>query len=111
MKKIKGNVIAQFQIYGIVKNDIGEEVKQWVTIASKKGFLDLSNGNSSYGKYNAKTVEATHIFICDPFDVDMKSVNRLLIGSDIYDVTYFDNPMGMGFHYEVYLKEISQNAE
>lgn len=110
MKKIKGNVMADFQGLVIARNEIGEEVKGWKTISSHKGFLDLSSGSSSYLGQNAKTVEATHVFICDAFQIDRAAVSRLVIKGRDYDVLYFDEPMGMDEHFEVYLKEKAQNG-
>lgn len=110
MKKVKGNVMADFQGLVIERNEIGEEVKGWKTISSHKGFLDLSSGSSNYLGQNAKTVEATHVFICDAFQIDKTAVSRLVVGGKSYDVLYFDEPMGMMEHFEVYLKEKAQNV-
>ena len=110
MKKIKGNVMADFQCVLTVTNSIGEEVESWETVTSKRGWLDLSSGSSNYVSQNARTVEATHVFLCDRFDIDMASVKRLVVKGRSYDVTYFDEPMGMGEHFEIYLKETSQNV-
>lgn len=108
MKKIGGNVVAEFQKLVVSRNKIGEEVKAWQTVATHKGFLDLSSGTSSYLGQNAKTVDSTHVFICDVFDIDVKSVSRMVIGKRTFDVTYFDEPMELGYHYEVFLKETEQ---
>ena len=110
MKRIRGNVTADFQGLVIARNEIGEEVKGWQTIASHKGFLDLSSGTSGYLGQNAKTVEATHVFLCNVFAIDKTAVSRLVVAGRSYDVLYFDEPMGMGEHFEIYLKEKAQNG-
>ena len=108
MKKIGGNVIAEFQAMTVSKNEIGEDVESLNTVAKHKGFLDLSSGNSSYEKYKTKMDEATHVFICDAFDIDRSKVTRLLIKESAYDVVYFDEPMELGYHFEIFLKRIEQ---
>ncbi len=110
MKKIGGNIQAEFQGFVITKNEIGEDIKKWQTIAKHKGWLDLSNGNSRYGDFNAKTEEATHVFVCDAFEIDKTKVGRLLIKGRFFDVSYFDEPMELSYHFEIYLKEIIQNG-
>ena len=110
MKKIGGNVIAEFQAMTVFKNEIGEDVESLNTVAKHRGFLDLSSGNSSYEKYKTKMEEATHIFICDTFDIDRSKVTRLSIKESAYDVVYFDEPMefGFGYHFEIFLKRVEQ---
>ena len=63
---IGGNTLALFQVKdGGKKNAIGEREHNWVDVASSKGWLDLSGGESKYTTYNAKIQESTHIFLCD----------------------------------------------
>lgn len=63
---IGGNILALFQVKdGGKKNAIGEREHNWVDVASSKGWLDLSGGESKYTTYNAKIQESTHIFLCD----------------------------------------------
>ena len=57
MKKVGGNINAEFQSFSTIRNEIGEEIQQWTTVAQHKGWLDLSSGNSSYKSFNAKTEE------------------------------------------------------
>lgn len=101
---------AVFQKVVTSKNSIGEMERSFATVATRKGFLDLSSGSSSYTSYSAKTEESTHVFICDWFDIDRNSVTRLLIGERVFDVLYLDEPMGKGYHFEVYLKEVIQHG-
>lgn len=110
MRRIGGNIVADFQTLAVVRNELGEEVKGWETIATKRGFLDLSNSNANHQYANAKTIESTHVFICDRFDIDTSSVSRLVIGGRTFDVTYFDEPMALGYHFEIFLKETEQHG-
>ena len=111
MKKVGGNINAEFQSFSTIRNEIGEEIQQWATVAQHKGWLDLSSGNSSYKSFNAKTEEATHVFVCDRFDIDKVSIGRLVIKGKTFDVTYFDEPMELGYHFEIFLKELNQNEQ
>lgn len=104
---IGGNITAQIQISNTTKNEIGEAVKEWTTVDSITGFLDLSSGDSKYTTYNAKIQESTHLFIADwkQLDASVKAENsRLLVNGEKYDVMLIDDPMGLHKHLEIYLQ-------
>ena len=131
---IGGNTLALFQVKdGGKKNAIREREHNWVDVASSKGWLDLSGGESKYTTYNAKIQESTHIFLCDyqtfkglsgewvwdtlnfisgeistltsDKKVDVTSENaRMLIDGLIYQIMLIDDPMNLHQHLEIYLK-------
>ena len=131
---IGGNTLALFQVKdGGKKNAIGEREHNWVDVASSKGWLDLSGGESKYTTYNAKIQESTHIFLCDyqtfkglsgewvwdtlnfisgeistltsDKKVDVTSENAtMLIDGLIYQIMLIDDPMNLHQHLEIYLK-------
>ena len=131
---IGGNTLALFQVKdGGKTNAIGEREHNWVDVASSKGWLDLSGGESKYTTYNAKIQESTHIFLCDyqtfkglsgewvwdtlnfisgeistltsDKKVDVTSENaRMLIDGLIYQIMLIDDPMNLHQHLEIYLK-------
>ena len=131
---IGGNTLALFQVKdGGKKNAIGEREHNWVDVASSKGWLDLSGGESKYTTYNAKIQESTHIFLCDyqtfkglsgewvwdtlnfisgeistltsDKKVEVTSENaRMLIDGLIYQIMLIDDPMNLHQHLEIYLK-------
>lgn len=133
---IGGNITALIQVKDEgKKNAIGERVHQWVDVASTKGFLDLSAGDTKNTTFNAKIQESTHIFLCDfqsfkglsgkwvwnPFSfvngvistatldkkVDVTSENaRIIIDGQIYEIKLIDDPMTLHQHLEIYLKFI-----
>lgn len=108
MKAISGNVEAELQIKsGKTKNAIGESVPNWIPAATLTGFLDLQAGDSKYQSYSAKVQESTHVFICDYVELD-SAVNaensRLIVNNERYDVMLIDNPMGLNYQLEIYLK-------
>lgn len=134
MNSIGGNIIALFQVKDEgKKNEIGEVEHTWVDVASAKGWLDLSSGDSKRTVYNAKIQESTHLFLCDyhafkqcegrlvwdalsfvngkistaalESTVDVTSENaRMLIDGQIYDIMLIDDPMQLHQHLEIYLK-------
>lgn len=108
MRKIGGNIVAEFQAMENIRNEIGEDVCSYVTVAEHKGFLDLMSGNSTYNSYKTKMEEATHVFICDRFDIERNKITKLKIDESAYDVVYFDEPMELGYHFEIFLKRIEQ---
>lgn len=110
MKGIGGNITAVIQTYTITKNEISEQEKTWKdTIRFKKGWLDLSGGDSKYTAFNAKIQESTHVFITDfvqlPSTITAEN-SRIVINGKSYDIMLIDNPMemGSGSQLEIYLK-------
>lgn len=131
---IGGNTIALFQVKDAgKKNAIGEREHTWVDVASAKGWIDLSGGDSKNTTYNAKIQESTHLFLCDyqsfkdlsgkwvwdalnfingvistatlDNKVDVTSENaRMLIDGNTFQIMIIDDPMGMHQHIEIYLK-------
>ena len=110
MKRIGGNVTADFQGLKIRRNSIGEMTSEYESLGEHKGFLDYASGSSAYKNYNVKTEETSHVFICDAFDINLRDVSRLIIDGRTFDVLYSDNPMELGYHFEIFLKELVQDG-
>lgn len=103
---IGGNCIAQIQKRTVTKNKIGEQVPDWARVMEITGWLDLSNGSTTY-TYNAKVQESTHIFLADyvEFPEGVTAENtRLVANGGIYDITLIDDPIGKHRQIEIYLK-------
>ncbi len=131
---IEGNTVALIQVQSEIKqNSIGEAESEWVDVASLKGLLDLSGGDSKRTVYNAKIQESTHLFICDYQNlknlsggwiwdtlsfvdgiisdnklkekVNVTSENsRMIINNYVYDIMLIDDPMNLHQQLEIYLK-------
>lgn len=109
MKGIGGNIKAVIQVYTSTKNEIGENVKDWVDAQTIRGWLDLSSGDSKHTTYNAKIQESTHVFITDFVQLDSRigaESSRMIVNGNRYEITLIDNPMemGSGSQLEIYLK-------
>lgn len=105
MNSLEGNITAHIQLKRITgKNPIGENIEEWLDAYVVGGYLDLASGDSNYTNYRAKTIESTHLFLCDyfPMNVDVKDA-RMIIEGKIYDVKYIDDVMNLHQHYEMYL--------
>lgn len=108
MEKINGNTNCILKYYTTKTNAIGEGVKEWVEyITLKDGFLDMLNYSKEYVNYNKATAESTNVFICDYVSIDKKPEElRATINGVDYDVTFIDDPMGLHYHLEVFLKAV-----
>lgn len=109
MARIGGNTIAEIQVKTIKRNSIGEAEESWKTIQTVLGFLDFSSGESRYGEYNAKIEESDHVFIADYVSLDKAitpKTSRMVIRGIVYDVSLIDNPMGLNWQLEFYLKAV-----
>lgn len=112
---IGGNKEAVIQVKDITNNEIGEDVPAWVNALPVTGWLDLLTGDSGSEKYNAKMQESTHIFLCNYFPLvysaDEKEEikitpenSRIIVEGEIYEVTLYDDPMGLHEQLEIFLK-------
>lgn len=105
MNPIGGNTYAELQVKTVAKNAIGESIATWSTIQNLEGWLDLQSGDSKYLNHNAKIQESTHVFICDYEPIRAKAEeSRMIVNGEVYDVMLIDNPMGLNYHIEIYLK-------
>lgn len=117
MKGIGGNTSGIIQLRmtardeegNILKNGIGEAVREWKDAQTLTGWLDLASGDANYSAFNAKIQQSTHVFIADyvPLADGVKAENaRMVIGGKRYDIMLIDNPMEMGedSQLEIYLK-------
>ena len=107
MNRISGNVNAVIQVKTTDINEIGERISAWTDTQTLRGYLDMAAGDAKRMAYNAKVVESTHVFLCDyvPLAENVNTEDcRMLIGSDKYDITYIDDPMGLHYHLEIFLK-------
>lgn len=107
MIDIGGNITGTLQTGTISINAIGEQTVIFTDAVPLTGYLDLMSGSTGYTAYNAKIMESTHVFLCDyvelPNGVDAEAA-RMIIGSQAYDVTLIDDPMGLHEHLEIFLK-------
>ena len=116
MRKIGGNKTLELQIKVVTDTDTGEQTKEWTTVNTLVGFLDLSSGDSRYINYNAKTQESTHLFVCDYqiLDQRVKAENSRIFDAqtgNYYDITLIDNPMELNYHLEFYLRFVGGQHE
>ena len=104
---IGGNTVAEIKVRSTTKNEIGATTQAWTTVQSITGWLDLSSGDSRYSSFNAKVQESTHVFVADyvQLNAQIKAENsRLVVNGDVYDVMLIDDPMGLHYQLEIYLK-------
>ena len=124
MANIGGNISGIFQVKTvqtdangkIVKNEIGEAVRDWREKATAKGWLGLQSGDSKYNNFSAKIEESTHVFLCD-YDDDLYALSlpdesgaaldvRAIFKGVVYDVLLIDNPDEMNEQLEIYLRRV-----
>ena len=109
MNGIGGNITAEFKINVPTKNEIGENVANWITIQSINGWLDYLTGETNRTNYSAKIEESTHVFVADYVKLDSRIVAEkviMVINNKKYDVTLIDNPMELNAQLEIYLKYV-----
>lgn len=109
MKKVHGNKTAVLQTYSGETNSIGESTGAWTDVARLTGWLDYQSGSAGRQQRSAMIEDSTHIWICDydqaAAEADAETC-RMSIDGRIYDVLLIDDPMGMHYHLEIYLKYV-----
>lgn len=107
MLPIGGNsqLVFQTRILG-EPNSIGERERVYVDVDTLEGYLDYQTGNFAVGDSNAKLASTSHIFIADykPLTEVSETASRAVVGNDVYNVLMIDNPMGLNYHWEIYLE-------
>lgn len=107
MKKIGGNTDLILKRKTQVKNEIGEEVITWVDYKTIHGFMDFMSEATGRTNFNSKIVESTHVFVCDYVEIDKSEIELAAFHNNKeYEITYIDDPMGLHYHLEIFLKYI-----
>ena len=107
MKKIGGNTDLILKIKSQTKNEIGEKVTAWVDYKTIHGFIDFMSETTGRNNYNSKIVESTHVFVCDYVDIDKSEIElKAYHNNKEYEITYIDDPMGLHYQLEIFLKYI-----
>ena len=93
-----------------IDDGIGGVKEQWDDHITIEGYLDMMTGtdqpNNQQGSLNNAFVEeSTHVLVVpNGADVDIDDSMRVVGGGKAYDVTFVDDPVGVGHHLEVYLR-------
>ena len=107
MKKIGGNTDLVLKIKSQIENEIGEKVTSWVDYKTIHGFMDFMSESTGNTNFNSKIVESTNLFICDYVDIDKSIVEmKAYHNNKEYEITFIDDPMGLHYHLEIFLKYI-----
>ena len=107
MKKIGGNTNLILKVKSQIENEIGEKETSWVDYKTIRGFMDFMSETTDRVKYNSKIVESTHVFVCDYVDIDKSELElKAFHNNKEYDITFIDDPMGLHYHLEIFLKYI-----
>ena len=107
---IGGNITASIQVRTITENAIGEQVEEWQTVQSIKGWLDMMSADSNSTAFYSKIVDASDVFIADyqPINPSIEPENpsnaRAVIDGRTYDIKYIDDPMHLHQQLEIFLK-------
>lgn len=90
------------------KNTLDEPIIDRVTEHHVEGYLDLLTGDEANSS-NSFIEESSHIFMLLEVTVDITNDDRLYNPrtGDEYEITFVDNPMELGSHYEIYCKKVA----
>lgn len=104
---IGGNIDLVLKTKTSTKNEIGENVLDWVDYKTIHGFLDLMSENTGRNTYNSKIIESSHVFVCDYVEIDKKTTElKAYYNNQEFDITYIDDPMNLHKHLEIFLDYI-----
>lgn len=107
MKRIGGNINGTLERLTTSVNAIGEPVKAWEPVATLNGWLDLLSESKGNQSLNAFVGDSTHVFVCDyvalPDGVNGDNT-RFTCAGNAYSVEHIDNPMGLNYQLEIFLR-------
>lgn len=89
------------------KNSLNQEIEEWTSLYKIDGYMDMLSGDEAMST-NAFIQESSHVLIT--WDVEKTITNRDQIqdlSGQLFEITYVDNPMGLGKMYEIYCKKVS----
>ena len=84
----------------------GGFITGWQDIDELQGYLDLVSGtNQNQYIHHAQIEESTHVLIVPIYKDGITDKMRIVdVKNRAYQVTYVDDPVGIGHHLEIYLK-------
>jgi hypothetical protein len=88
---------------------IGGVTKSWAVDYSITGYIDLLSGTDQTANANSAFLEeSTHIAIITESSLKPTDKQRLQdVSGKLYEITYVDDPVGIGHHLELYLRYIN----
>jgi len=84
----------------------GGFITGWQDIDELQGYLDLVSGsNQNQFIHHAQIEESTHVLIVPVYKDGITDKMRIVDSKNrAYQITYVDDPVGIGHHLEIYLK-------
>lgn len=93
------------ELIGQKPDGMGGLIDDWALFKEVNGYLDLITGTDTNALQNASVEESTHILILPTFVENITNNMRVIDRKKrVYEVTYSDDPVGIGHHNEIYLK-------
>lgn len=93
------------ELDGQIPDSMGGLIDDWKTFKTVHGYLDLLTGTDANALQNASVEDSTHVLIIPDYTVGIADKMRVVDSAKrIYEITYSDNPVGVGHHNEIYLK-------
>lgn len=91
------------------ENRLGEPIFEFSELTKLEGYLDLMTGSDLPNDQNSFIEESSHIFITFDLTEEIKAEDVLKdekTGLE-YEITFVDNVMGLGHHFEIYCKRVA----
>lgn len=88
-----------------VPDGIGGFLEDFATLRSFDGYIDLITGTDQNSVQQAFIQDSTHVAVIPKVQAGITDAMRLVDASGRwYEITYVDDPVGVGHHTELYLK-------
>jgi len=100
---VKEFIIQEFEKAG--EDRLGDPIFEWTEKCRAKGYMDLLSGKEATDDKNF-LAKATHVAIIFDSGKPITNRDRLIHDGTAYEITYVDNPMGLGSHLEVFVKGV-----
>lgn len=85
---------------------IGGTVQEWEAHTIVDGYMDMLT-NRDGSNQNTFIPESTHVLITDHANYDVTKFDKLVVRGVDYEITFVDDPVGLGHHLEIYLKQVT----
>lgn len=103
------NVFQILRPQKVRENALGEDIYETKPAKDFLGYLDLLTGGEFQPIQESLIVASSHVFITEDtsFEIEVSDILLDVRTGQKYEVTYPDEVMGIGHHYEVYCKKVA----
>lgn len=87
-------------------DELNDPIIEYQTVHEIDGWLDLITGSDEQAYQNSLIPTSSHLFLSEDMSFEIETTDRIkeVVSGLEYEITFVDDVMGLGDHYEIYCK-------